>query len=26
VAVVVGSPDSWYRKLQVGLLALGPDA
>src|SRR5687768_4685204 len=26
VAVVVGSPDTWYRKLQIGLLALGPDA
>jgi len=26
VAVVVGSPDTWYRRLQVGLLALGPQA
>ena len=26
VAVVVGSPDTWYRRLQVGLLALGAKA
>jgi very-short-patch-repair endonuclease len=26
VAVVVGSPDTWYRRLHVGLLALGPEA
>lgn len=26
VAVVVGSPDSWHRRLWVGLLALGPEA
>jgi very-short-patch-repair endonuclease len=26
VAVVFGSPDTWFRRLQVGLLALGPDA
>lgn len=26
VAVVVGSPDTWHRRLQVGLLALGPEA
>lgn len=26
VAVVVGSPDSWFRRLRIGLLALGPDA
>ena len=26
VAVVAGSADTWYRRLQVGLLALGPDA
>lgn len=26
VAVAVGSPDTWFRKLQIGLLALGPDA
>jgi very-short-patch-repair endonuclease len=26
VAVVCGSPDTWFRKLQVGLLALGPQA
>jgi len=26
VAVVVGSPDTWHRRLRVGLLALGPDA
>jgi very-short-patch-repair endonuclease len=26
VAVVVGSPDTWFRRLRVGLLVLGPDA
>ena len=26
VAVVVGSPDTWHRRLRVGLLALGPEA
>ena len=26
VAVVVGSPDTWHRRLSVGLLALGPEA
>src|SRR5262245_29823763 len=26
VAVAVGSPDTWRRRLQVGLLALGPEA
>jgi very-short-patch-repair endonuclease len=26
VAAVCGSPDTWYRRLQVGLLALGDDA
>jgi len=26
VAVVVGSPDTWHRRLHVGLLALGPEA
>src|SRR5918995_1534962 len=26
VAVVVGSPDTWYRRLQVGLLTLGSEA
>jgi len=26
VAVVVGSPDSWFRRLRIGLLALGPQA
>lgn len=26
VLVVTGSPDTWYRRLQVGLLGLGPDA
>lgn len=26
VAVVVGSPDTWLRRLHVGLLALGPEA
>lgn len=26
VGVVVGSPDTWHRRLHVGLLALGPDA
>jgi very-short-patch-repair endonuclease len=24
--VVFGSPDTWFRRLQIGLLALGPDA
>jgi very-short-patch-repair endonuclease len=26
VAVVAGSPDSWFQRLQIGLLALGPEA
>ncbi len=26
VAVIVGSPDTWHRRLQVGLLALGNEA
>jgi very-short-patch-repair endonuclease len=26
VVVVFGSPDTWFRRLQIGLLALGPDA
>jgi very-short-patch-repair endonuclease len=26
VCVVFGSPDTWHRRLRVGLLALGPDA
>jgi very-short-patch-repair endonuclease len=26
VAVVAGSPDTWFQRLQIGLLALGPEA
>ena len=26
VAVVVGSPDTWFQRLRIGLLALGPEA